>query len=144
MTIRKLNDRQLSAMTAGASSALSLTTSYQKVTLSQTAKCGSDLSISSGGIKCGRAGHVLVSAQARFDQMTNGNLANLTILKNSTQVVYASGRSYSQGTMLTIAPFVVQVSANDVIYLHAQNGNAANGSISANSGLNCMTVMYLD
>ncbi|MBR2587520.1 hypothetical protein IKE71_04095 [Candidatus Saccharibacteria bacterium] len=131
-----------SARTATNTSAYTLTNSAAKVTLANKAYCGSNTSISSGGIKCAVAGTVEVSCTARFYPVNDADLCRLDIYKGSSSQYFSAGRAGGNTENISISPVLLDVAAGDVIYLYAQNGTAARGSISANSAF--LTVKYID
>lgn len=131
-----------SARTATNTSAYSLTASAAKVTLANKVYCGTNTSISSGGIKCAVAGTVEVSCTARFYPVNDGDLCRLDIYKGSSSQYFSAGRAGGNTENISISPVLLDVAAGDVIYLYAQNGTAARGSISANSAF--LTVKYID
>lgn len=130
------------AMSAQASTALSLTSTYQKVVLSSSASVGSLLSISSGGIKCSKAGFVRVSAFAHLASMTNAHVGNIQIRNGATAVAFASNRAVSDRIGIALPERVIEVAANDVIYLYAANTSGAAGQINANY-MTYLTVEYI-
>ena len=140
-----------SIMTAQVSSYVTLSTSYQKMTLASSEDAGTDLSISSGGIKCTRAGNVLVSGQAHFYGVSDGNVCALVIKRGSTEVAEAKARSAGDRTEVYITPRLISVSANDVIYLNVANTSSATGQAGSNTGTvsdedkrkNYLTVQYV-
>lgn len=121
------------AVTANISASRSLSTSYQKVTLAQSAKVGSDLSISSGGIMCAKAGTVRVSGQAYFAGVSDTHVCNVRVLKGSDFVVQSALRSSGDRALVQVAPRLVEVAAGDVLYMHAANTSNATGSVPASN-----------
>ena len=79
----------LSCMTAAISGQTTksiTTTDYTNLTLSAVTTVGSDLTISGGGVKCARAGKVMLSASAYFYGFSNADVCNLRILIGTTVV----------------------------------------------------------
>ena len=130
------------AMTARLSSNVSLSTSYKVVTLASYASVGDSLSISSGGIKCAKAGTVLVSGQAHFTSVTDQDICYTAIYKDSTQMLFSAERSSGAIVNVTPTPSLITVAAGDVLYLEVCNTSAARGTVSTASAT-YMTVMYV-
>lgn len=131
------------ALHARISAARSLSTSYQKITMAANTTVGIDLSVSSGGIKCAKAGTVLVSGQAYFNDVNDTNVCNLALYKNSGQWTYTSHRASGQRAMLYVSPILVNVAAGDILYLYASNTTTAAGSIPNTASATYMTVQYV-
>lgn len=139
-------------MTAESSASVTLSTqsNYYKLTMAKsesTETTTSQLSISSGGIKCAQAGYVLVSGQAQFTGMTDHHICNVQIKNGTTTVAHSASRSAGSVAEVTIAPRLVRVYANDVIYLHVANtsgtGGTAGGSAASDKLKNYLTVQYV-
>lgn len=136
-------------MTAHATAAVTLSVkeTYYKVTTASSTAVGSNLSISSGGIKCSKAGYVLVSGQAQFTGMDDHQVCNVQIRKNSTTVAHSASRSAGSVAEVVVAPRLIQVAANDVIYLYVANTSNPNGTVAGTTAAdklkNYLTVQYV-
>lgn len=132
-----------------------LSSTGKKMTLESAADC-SDIgycSISSGGIKCGKAGYVLVSGQVQFYGVNDNNVCNVAIYKNntSTQAALTASRSAGDRTTVVVSPHLVSVSANDVFYIYVSNTSTSAGQAGATSSSvtdadkmkNYLTVQYV-
>ena len=133
-----------SCITAVVSSALSLTEDWATVTLSSNVSHGGELTISSGGVKCARAGTVKVSANCYISGMNGDNVGNAAIYKGSTSVAVASQRQLNDRVDLAITPKLISVSANDVLYLKARNTSSSTGSVTVSATMTYMTVEYIN
>ena len=121
-------------MTAQVSSYVTLSTSYKKMTMeSALVHGGNILTVSSGGIKCTKAGYVLVGGQASFYGISDSHVCAVTIEQNSTQVAESKARSSGDRTEITITPRLIHVYANDIIYLYVANTSQATGQAGSNS-----------
>lgn len=135
--------------TAQATAAVTLSTqdNYYKVTLASSTAVGSNLSISSGGIKCSKAGYVLVSGQAQFSGMTDHHICNVQIKNGSTTVAHSASRSAGSVAEVAVTPRLIQVSANDVIYLYVANTSGTGGTVAGTTDAdklkNYLTVQYV-
>lgn len=126
-------------MKARPSSNISISsTGNKKITLATNDfQNGSNLSISSGGIKIG-AGitKVKVSGTVYFSAGTNaGDSLRCVIYKNDTIVAENYGRAGTTGTYETrsIIPTPITVAQNDIIYLYYSNATAGRGTISSSA-----------
>lgn len=132
------------AATATKSSATSTSTSNTKITLDSLTSTDSSLfSLSSGGIKLAKAGHVLVSATMYESGIASGNGGfACRIMKGSslaTPEVVAGFTTSSLMATASITPVLISVAANDVIYLYHRSTKS--GSIPANTAK--LTVQYV-
>ena len=112
-------------------------TAHNKITLTESVKNGSLLSISDGGIKIG-AGvtKVEVSGNVYFTTgMNEGDSIRSFIYKNDEAIVHNYGRSSGTYEDRAISPFLVDVSEGDIIYLYGSNATAGRGVIESNSYL---------
>lgn len=131
-----------SIITAVIESTTSLTTSYEKISLTAGTTVGSDLSMSNGGIKCARAGFVAVSAQAYFYGTNDQDLCGLRIYNNSDHIAMTLSKSSSNRLTISTAEKLVAVAANDVLSLHATNATAAAGDVRSDTST-YMTARYV-
>lgn len=131
------------AMTVYGSSALTLSTAIKKVICGNTlTECSDFLESVDGGIKCLRQGYVLVFGFAYYKSLTAGDTVGLSVYKNTT-VCGAQRTASSAATVSAHIPVeIIPVSANDVIYMYAQNYTGARGSVSSGTSTT-MTVMYI-
>ena len=130
------------AITASVNAELTLSTSYQKVRLANKVSTSSGLSIASYGVKCERAGYVLASAQVYFSGVNDQNVCNARILRNDDMMARSQTRSSGERVELAVSPTLIQVSANDIIYLEACNSSTAKGAVENNNNTH-MTVQYV-
>lgn len=126
------------------STALTLGTSAKKVTLGTTQNYSTTLTeASGGGIKCTKAGAVMVSGTVYATGMTAGNALIAQIYKGTSELPLASAQT---GTKQYVACHVstrtILVNAGDVIYLYAYNMNAATGTVNADARTQ-LTVTYV-
>lgn len=133
------------AMTAAISGQTdkNLTVAYANLTLAAVTTVGSTLTISGGGIKCAKAGRVMISASAYFGGVSNGNVCNVRALIGSTVAAQASDRANSDRCHLAIPPRITTVAAGDVIYMAVANTSAATGSVEGTRTQTWMTVQYV-
>lgn len=119
----------------GASSGtLTLSTSYQTIKMSQTSFTeGSDFEASTNGIKCKKAGLIHISAKVRLaDGFTANDYVNCRAYNNTTSTAIGSGRirmpfqAYNGDVVIDC---YAVVSANDDIYLQAQNETGSRGKV---------------
>lgn len=136
-----------------------LTTSYAEVLLTQYANegslvMGSNLSIipydegySYSGIKCLKAGHVMVSGQLFFDSTNDHNVCMAKITKGSTIIVEAkeraAGSAGDSDTTLTLGPKIISVAANDIIHIYAKNASSGTGYVGTDNSKDFLTVQYV-
>lgn len=136
-----------------------LTTSYAEVFLTQYANegslvIGSNLSIipydegySYSGIKCLKAGHVMVSGQLFFESTNDHNVCMAKITKGSTRIVEAKERSAGSAgdsdTTLTLGPKIISVAANDIIHIYAKNASSGTGYVGTDNSKDFLTVQYV-
>lgn len=133
------------AMISVPSSALSLTKSYQKVPLNSYYEKdpGNLLSKSENGIKLAKSGQYLVSASLRYSGVTENDKIYARIYRGtSTTSGIAFSNTWATDGYVHITPYLITANAGDVIYLYAQNGTAARGSIPTNLN-SWLTVQYL-
>ena len=110
-----------------------------------------DEGLSYSGIKCLKAGHVLVSGQARFFDVNDSNVCALKIRAGSKDVAESKARSSGDRTEVTITPRLISVSANTIIHIYAANTSAAAGYAGGDSTTitdedrrkNYLTVQYV-
>jgi hypothetical protein len=97
------------------------------------------LSLSDGGILCGRDGKVFVYGNIGYKSAAAGNIS-CDVKKNSSYVSYHN--AYSAGTQgythSNSVPIIFKVSAGDIIYLY---GNNSNGTIQESTTY--LTVQYV-
>lgn len=121
---------------------LSKDSTDQKITLVSLNSVGSDMSISSGGIKIGsNIKKVLVSGIVKMDPAVAG--AKLVKIYKGTSVA-AQAREYLSSTAdnsVVVPPRIVSVSAGDIIYLYV-NG-AKNDKIPSGSTASYITVQAI-
>ena len=136
-----------------------LTTSYSELFLTQYANdgslvIGSNLSIipydegySYSGIKCLKAGHVMVSGQLFFDSTNDHNVCMAKITKGSTIIVEAkeraAGSAGDSDTTLTLGPKIISVAANDIIHIYAKNASSGTGYVGTDNSKDFLTVQYV-
>ena len=130
----------------GATATISLTTntSGEKIPITTYRdKVGDYLSISNGGIKCEKKGHVEISGNVYFiDGFTANSLVHTLIKKNSTTVINAVHRLPTHYDYYSIPPLVFNVSAGDILYLYVYNQTDAKGKV-AGDNRTWLTVKYL-
>ena len=145
------------AMTAKVSAVVSFTdTSYKKMTMAQGVLLGDKLSISSGGIKCGKAGTVMVNGQAQFYGVNDSNVCNVMIRHLDadnvlTDIAQSAARSSGDRTEVVVGPHLLNVYENDVIFLYVANTSGGHGQAGATSSSvtatdqikNYLTVQYV-
>ena len=110
-----------------------------------------DEGYSYSGIKCLKAGYVLVSAAVHFIDVNDSNVCALKISAGSTDVAEAKARSSGDRTEIVIPPRLVSVSANTIIHLYVANTTTAVGYAGGNSSSlsaedkrkNYLTVQYV-
>lgn len=128
-----------------------LTDSGKKMTLESAVNCSDYLSLDNGGIKCAKAGYVLVSAEVQFYGVNDNNVCNLAIYRGSSTVALSASRSANDRTEVVVAPKLISVSANDTLYLYVSNTSTDVGQAGATSSSvtstdkikNYLTVMYV-
>lgn len=120
-----------------------LYTAYFDMTLENSTKVGDDLTIMSGGIRCEKAGKVMISASAFFTGMSNGNVANLKIKNINTDVAFVSDRAVSDRCQLTIPPRITSCSEGDVFFLSVANTSEEAGSVAGSALRTWLTVQYV-
>lgn len=105
---------------------------------------GSNLSISSGGIKIGSGiTKVKVYGTVYYSAGTNaGDSLRCVIYKNSDIVAENFGRAGTSGTYesRSIIPTPITVAQNDIIYLYYNNATAARGTISSDAAQTYLVV----
>lgn len=133
-------------ITVGCSSALTLSTSRQKITLGSeyASYSGGFFTLASGGVRCEKAGRVMVSGTVYCEGTTAGNclVACAVIGENASANVYAQTGSKTY-TNVAITPKVHPVEAGEIIYLHARVIGTAGGSVAANNSTT-LTVQYIE
>lgn len=128
-----------------------LSSTYKKMTLESAVNCSDHCSISSGGIKCAKAGYVLVSGQVQFSGVNDNNVCNLSIYKNNVSVALSAARSSGDRTEIVVSPHLINISANDVFYIYVANTSSSAGQAGATSSTltdidktkNYLTVQYV-
>lgn len=124
-----------------------MTQSAAKMTLGNlTAKAGTFLSQNSGGVKCARAGIVMVNFGAVLgDGFSDDDLFHVQLYKNSSMFVDIMHRVGSGGWDSAPATgTLVPVSANDVLYLYCYNQSAARGNLYKDNRQTAMAVRYVN
>lgn len=137
------NNTATQAITVTCSTALTLSTSAQKVVCSNVALNSSRyFSAYDGGIKCSQAGTVLVMGAAYAEELTTGNNFGVRFYKGTT--AFASARVATSKPQVTgyLPARIINVNANDVIYLYASNHSAAVGTVGATTST-MLTAVYL-
>ena len=139
---RKITKNSIaSIMTAELTSNYTLTSAeYEQLTLSSSIKLGDDLSISSGGIKCAKAGYVKVSGKLSFNSCSTG-LKWLTIYRGNGAVLAMPFNTGTARITLSIPPTMLAVSANQVFYMKVQG--ASGDVVRSASTYTEMTVEYM-
>lgn len=133
------------AVAKGSSNALALAAGViTQITLTDL-KVNKDnaFSISGGGIKMPAAGTVMVLASVYFTSPSTSAPSNVGpyVKKNGEEI--AGQLTYAElMTTASLAPFLVDVNADDILTLHARSGPAA-GSCAPNGGATALTVIYL-
>lgn len=131
------------AMTVYGSSALTLSTAIKKVICGNTlTECSDFLESVDGGVKCLRQGYVLVFGFVYYKSLTAGDTVGLSVYKNTTVCGAQRTASSAAAVSAHIPVEIIPVSANDVIYMYAQNYTGARGSVSSGTSTT-MTVMYI-
>ena len=99
----------------------------------------------SGGIKCNRAGFVMISGQLYLSNVTAGSPVGACICRNnlSTYLAWNVVKHDSSSTYVPIVPFVAPVSDGDIIYLAGCNYTDKTGTSSAASGTTRLTIQYV-
>lgn len=95
-----------------------------------TSITASGCTLSSGGIKVNAAGNYEISGSYEFRTGFTANDICHIIVKNGTTIIaHALWRTYSANPYytMTLPPFVVSLSANDVIYMYVYNQGGARG-----------------
>lgn len=147
-----VNTNSYQVMTACVSAIVTgLSSTYKKMTLESSVNCSDHCSISSGGIKCAKAGYVLVSGQVQFSGVNDNNVCNLSIYKNSASIALSAARSANDRTEIVVSPHLINVSANDVFYIYVANTSSSTGQAGATSSTltdidktkNYLTVQYV-
>ena len=119
-------------------------TAAETLEISQMAKIGDKLSITSdGGILIGEGiNNVLISGQVIFSSPVNNSRLACFIYKNSTasaqNVVRANGTLSFQG--VSVSPFLLSVVQGDIIYLKARSQDDAGAVVFGNEAGTYITV----
>ena len=127
------------------STATTLTTTASKIalgTIQNENDSAGILSLSGGGILCGRAGTVMVSACAYFSGLTAEDNVTIYIYKNSSSETQTLLKQNRTTYYVNITPRYINVSAGDIIYLYGVNGSGARGTSSTNINTR-LTVEYV-
>lgn len=120
----------------GMASALTLTTSAQKLPLGGTF-VGNECSESSNGVMVEEAGTYMITGSAYlFGGYTANDIVHLLVHVGATEVADCLFRATTTNPYQTIstAPVVVQLAANTVVTMHAYNQVAARGTINSKAG----------
>lgn len=91
---------------------------------------GEGCSLSSNGIKVEQAGWYEISGSFEFRSgFTANDICHIYIRKGSTDIAHTLWRTYSATPYhtITVAPFVAQLAANDVVYMYVYNQTGARG-----------------
>lgn len=137
-------DTLLGGMTARVSSQQIVTTSVSKVTCgTKLYGHGSNLQLSSGGIKCLQAGTVLVSICARASYVDSLAYIEGHVYKNSSNITTFYGFNSATGEWFGGfgGCILVTVAANDIIYFYAKT-NSGECTLLADKN-NTLTVAYI-
>ena len=133
------------------SSGLSLSTKYQKINLSTRRwSVNHNTELSSSGLKFNRAGSIMVSAQASFRDLTAGDAIWLAAIigddnitsSTSESECYAISGSTTQA--ITIAPKIIFVNKDDVLYLCARNTTSERGKVFYYPSSTYLSLLWLD
>ena len=110
-------------------------TAHVKLTLTESVKNGTLLSISNGGIRIGAGiSKVKVSGNVYFSTgVQEGDSIRSFIYLNDTSIVHNFNRAGGTYEDRPIAPFLVNVSEGDILYLYGGNSTNGRGIITANS-----------
>lgn len=135
------------ASARGSASSLSLSAStITSLTLNtwvakSTAVIGdTDFSFSGGGIKCPKAGNILISGSVYFN--SNSGVRGVYIMKGSTEVLATYGNSAGLNGGVTSGTAIITVAAGDIIYLKARNNTAT--TCVPNNASTCLNIGYID
>lgn len=127
------------------STATTLTTTASKIplgTIQEENDPTGILSLSDGGILCGRDGKVMVSASAYFSGLTAEDNVAIYIYKNNSLNGQFLQKLNRTSYYMNIAPKYLTVSAGDIIYLYAINGTGDRGTCNTNIQTR-LTVQYV-
>ena len=114
------------------SGSISITsTEHNKITLTESVKVGSKLSISNGGIKIGAGvSKIEVSGNVYFSTgMTEGDSIRSFVYKNDEAIVHNYNRSNGTYEDRPISSFLLSVSEGDILYLYGSNATSGRGVI---------------
>lgn len=95
-----------------------------------TSITASGCTLSSGGIKVNAAGNYEISGSYEFRTgFTANDICHIIVKNGTTTIAHALWRTYSANPYytMTLPPFVVSLSANDVIYMYVYNQGGARG-----------------
>lgn len=123
-----------------------MTKSAAKLTLGDLiARSGTFLSGYNGGVKCNRAGVVLVGFGAGLgDGFNDDDLFHIIVYKNGNDEINFLHRVGTTGWDSAAGPMTcVSVSAGDVLYLYAYNQTGARGKLYANNNVTMLSVCYI-
>ena len=136
-----------SAATLTNNSTQNLTTSYASVTLGSSSVSSNEnlTKYGTAGIKCAKAGTVLVSATLYCSGVVYTNNVAAQIRKGSStsvaEVAVGGTAGTNNVTTANITPRAITVAANDVFYLYAKASTAVTSGIVADGAT--LTVQYI-
>lgn len=104
---------------------------------------GDFLSLSNGGIKCGKDGYVTATASLYLNGLTAGDTTALLILRNDDVIAQVYEKKDATAAYHSIPPVTISVSEGDIIYLFARNNTAARGTTSTTAQTTRMLVQYV-
>lgn len=104
---------------------------------------GDFLSLSDGGIRCGKDGYVMASASLYLNNLTAGDTTAIMILRNEDTVAYVYEKKDATVAYHSIQPVTIKVTAGDIIYLFARNNNGARGTTNTLSSTSRLLVQYV-
>ena len=112
-------------------------TVHNKITLTESVKVGDKLSISNGGVLIGTGVTIVeVSGNVYFSNgMNDGDSIRSFIYKNDEAIVHNFNRCNGTYEDRPISPFLVSVTAGDILYLYGSNATSGRGTIADNSYL---------
>lgn len=125
----------------GMAADMTLTNSASKLTLNNFS--GSGCSLSSGGIKVNETGIYLVSCTAYFTTgFTASDTCHAQIYHNNSMAVECAKRVYNASPYenISVSPCIINMSANDVVYMYAYNQTAARGKVSLSNSRTYLTL----
>lgn len=107
-----------------------------------------NLSISSGGVKCAKAGYVRVSGSTYTSPTVNGSWQGTYVRKGptwaaSSEVASSYFTGNPSGTGISVAPKIISVSAGDVIFLASRISDSG-GTVYNGNSATYLTVEYVE